>query len=42
LQNYRDLLSDPLFWLSLANTAIYGAVSIPLNLVLGLGLAILS
>ena len=41
LQNYRDLLSDPLFWRSLTNTAIYGAVSIPLNLVLGLGLAIL-
>ena len=42
VQNYRDLLSDPLFWLRLANTAIYSAVSIPLGLVLGLGLAILS
>ena len=41
LQNYHDLLSDHLFWLSLANTAIYSVVSIPLSLVLGLGLAIL-
>lgn len=41
LRNYHDLLSDPLFWRSLANTAIYSAVSIPLGLVLGLGLAIL-
>lgn len=41
LQNYQSLLSDPLFWLSLANTAIYSAVSIPLGLVFGLGLALL-
>jgi multiple sugar transport system permease protein len=41
LRNYHDLLNDHLFWLSLANTAIYSAVSIPLGLVLGLGLAIL-
>jgi multiple sugar transport system permease protein len=41
LQNYQSLLSDHLFWLSLANTAIYGAVSIPLSLAFGLGLAVL-
>src|SRR5579859_4945194 len=42
LQNYSDLLTnDPQFWTSLANTAIYSAVSVPLGLVLSLGLAML-
>ncbi|HEX4204301.1 MAG TPA: sugar ABC transporter permease [Ktedonobacteraceae bacterium] len=41
LQNYHDLLADPLFWLSLKNTLIYSAVVIPLNLICALGLAVL-
>jgi multiple sugar transport system permease protein len=41
LQNYQELMKDPLFWQSLVNTAIYSVVSIPLTLLLGLALAIL-
>lgn len=41
LQNYHDLLGDPLFWLSLKNTLIYSVVAIPLNLACALGLAVL-
>jgi len=41
-QNYSDLLTnDPQFWTSLANTALYSAVAVPLGLVISLGLALL-
>lgn len=39
--NYRKLLHDPLFWRSLGVTWYYVLVSIPLNLVVGLALAML-
>jgi multiple sugar transport system permease protein len=42
VHNYRYLISeDPLFWKSLANTAIYVAVSVPLGLTGSLFLAML-
>ena len=41
LQNYRDLLDDELFWKSLRVTAIYSGVSVPLVLLLALGMALL-
>jgi multiple sugar transport system permease protein len=39
--NYRDLFTDSLFWTSLYNTAYFALFSIPLNLLVSLGLAIL-
>ncbi len=41
LSNYKELLSDSIFWLCLKNTAIYSFVKVPLNLILSLLLAIL-
>lgn len=42
LQNYRELLfEDPRFWWSLLCTMLYGVVTIPTSIALGLGLAIL-
>jgi multiple sugar transport system permease protein len=41
LANYRELLSDSIFWLTLKNTALYSFVKVPLNLILSLLLAIL-
>jgi len=41
LQNYRDLMDDDLFWKSLRVTAMYSAISVPLVLMLALGLALL-
>jgi len=41
LANYADLLGDGLFWKSLFNTVYFAALSIPLGLMLALGLAIL-
>jgi multiple sugar transport system permease protein len=41
MSNYRTALNDPLFWQSLKVTAIYASVSLPLGLVLSLGLALL-
>lgn len=40
LRNYRRLLQDDLFWTSLANTAIYVAMAVPLGLVVALALAL--
>src|SRR5690606_33441316 len=40
LANYRRLVADELFWYSLANTA-YMLLSVPLGLVIGLGIALL-
>src|SRR3954469_11528274 len=40
--NYAELIGhDPLFWRSLANTAAYAAVAVPLSIVTGFGLALL-
>ena len=39
LRNYRQLLADPLFWLSLRNTLFMVVVGIPLNLATAFGLA---
>jgi len=41
LQNYRDLLADPVFWRSLYNTLFFAAFAIPLGLVISLSLALL-
>jgi multiple sugar transport system permease protein len=41
LQNYTDLASDDLFWQSLKVTTIYSLVSVPLDLAVALGVAIL-
>lgn len=41
LQNYRDLLADPVFWRATANTVLLAAVSVPLVLGSGLGIALL-
>ncbi|MCS6886549.1 MAG: sugar ABC transporter permease [Acidobacteriota bacterium] len=41
LANYRELLADNRFWWSLFCTFIYGLVTIPSSIALGLGLAIL-
>lgn len=41
LANYEALMKDPAFWRSAKNTAIYAAISVPLKLVMALGLALL-
>lgn len=41
LQNYQTLYEDPIFWVSLTNTILYVALSVPAQLVLGLGFALL-
>jgi multiple sugar transport system permease protein len=41
LKNYETLYADPVFWKSLSNTLLYVALSVPLQLVLGLGVALL-
>ncbi len=41
LQNFRRMLDDDLFWRSLGTTAYYTVFSVPLNMVAGLGLAVL-
>lgn len=40
-ENYARLIDDPMFWKSIWNTLYYVAVSIPLNIFLSLGIAIL-
>ncbi len=39
--NYRDLIDDEIFWKSLRVTVLYSVVSVPMVLVLALGLALL-
>jgi multiple sugar transport system permease protein len=39
--NYRRLVHDPLFWLSLRNTAYYAAMALPAGMAVSLGLALL-
>jgi multiple sugar transport system permease protein len=42
LQNYRELFNeDPLFWTSLINTVYYTLGSVPVRMVLALGLAVM-
>jgi len=40
-QNYADLVHDPVFWQAMGNTIYYTGVTVPVGLVLALGLAIL-
>ena len=40
-RNFANMLSDDTFWLSLRITTIYTFFSVPLNMVVGLGLALL-
>ncbi len=41
LKNYRDLFTnDPLFWISLRNTAYYTLLTVPPTIILGLGIAV--
>ncbi len=41
LENYQQLVSDDLFWLSLRNTLFYALLSVPLGTVVSLTLALL-
>jgi multiple sugar transport system permease protein len=41
LDNFKQALADPLVWQALKVTTLYAVVSIPLNIVFGLGLALL-
>jgi multiple sugar transport system permease protein len=41
LDNYREMIDDPLILHSLRVTTVYALMSVPLNLVLGLGVALL-
>lgn len=41
LANYQKMFQDPLFWISWQNTALYTGVSVPLSMIIGLGIAIL-
>lgn len=41
LDNYRELLRDPLFWQSVKNTLIFVAGTVPIVILLSLGIALL-
>ena len=41
LMNYKDLLSDDLFWTSFGNTMIYASMALPLVLIVSLFIAVL-
>jgi multiple sugar transport system permease protein len=41
LENYRDVLTDDLFWLAFRNTLVYALAGTLLSLVIGLGFAVL-
>lgn len=41
IDNYRRLLHDPMFWISLWNTARYAAMALPAGMAVSLGLALL-
>lgn len=41
LENYRNLLHDEVFWKALVNTGYFASVSLPLGLVVSVGLALL-
>ncbi len=41
LGNYQELLGDRVFWQSLRNTLLYVAITVPVSVLLGLGIALL-
>lgn len=41
LLNYRDMISDRVYWQSLGNTLVFAALALPLGLLLALALALL-
>ncbi|MGE5481775.1 MAG: carbohydrate ABC transporter permease [Bacteroidota bacterium] len=41
LENYRQLLLDPVFWTAAKNTLLYVVITVPLQLALGLAVAVL-
>jgi len=41
IKNYADLINDRSFWLSLGNTCYYVIFSVPLNMIIGLSIALL-
>ncbi|MFS0895144.1 carbohydrate ABC transporter permease [Microbacterium sp. 179-I 3D3 NHS] len=41
LDNYANLVTDPVFWQSLLNTVLFTVVTVPIELAGGLGLAVL-
>jgi multiple sugar transport system permease protein len=41
MENYQELMGDNLFWIALKNTVYFTAVSVPVTLLLALGLATL-
>jgi ABC-type spermidine/putrescine transport system permease subunit II len=41
LDNYARLVSDPVFWQSLGNTVVFTALTVPIDMAAGVGLAVL-
>src|SRR5438552_13077617 len=41
MENYLNLVHDPVFWKVLGNTAIYGLFALPLGLIAAIGVAML-
>lgn len=41
LANYRQLLDDPVFWRTVLNTAVFCVATVPVEMAVGLGLALL-
>ncbi|MBM3715601.1 MAG: sugar ABC transporter permease, partial [Actinobacteria bacterium] len=41
LANYSRMVADPVFWQSLGNTLLFTAITVPVELIGGLGLAVL-
>src|SRR5690554_1954781 len=39
--NYLKAFADPIFWMSMKNTVLYVIVTVPAQMVLGLGIALL-
>ncbi|WP_274653595.1 carbohydrate ABC transporter permease [Paenibacillus humicola] len=39
--NYKDLMADGTFWISIYNTLYYTFISVPLNILVGVGLALM-
>lgn len=41
LSNYAKLITDPVFWQSIANTGVFTLFTVPVGMALGLGIAVL-